>query len=74
MLKLTTWKYRDDFFHLVFETNLQYPVGLINNECFQVPEHKSWSFLKTVVALPRTDYAIHMAYLQMVHQTTWCCN
>ena len=37
----TIWKDTDNPFHLFFEPNLQYPVGLVDDQGFQVSEDKS---------------------------------
>jgi hypothetical protein len=42
---MTIWKDRYDLFHLIFETNLQYPVRFVYHKRLQVPEHKSLGFL-----------------------------
>lgn len=47
----TIGKNRDDPFHFFFETNLQYPVRLVDDKCFEVPEHEAFR----VLVIPQTS-------------------
>lgn len=41
----TIWKDRDDFLHFFLESDLQYSIRFVNDECFEITENKSFGIL-----------------------------
>ena len=71
----TIWQNGNYPLHLLFKTDLQNPVCLVDDQGFQIPEYEPFRVLQTrtksVTGMHNFEYRIH---LEVIQQTTWSCD